>query len=121
MNKDIFEDGDPFEDSHWQKTPKAKRHSRHIGCPVPWFVWVLPLVKSKDQLAMALYLYRRCCNWHSDTVTVPNDEVDELLDISRWGKHRQLVALERAGILRIQDTGRRMTKVQLCYWPDPPR
>jgi hypothetical protein len=117
----IFEADDPFEDPHWQKTPKPKRSSRLIGCPLPWFAWVFPLVKSKEQLAMALYLYRRCSICNSDTITVPNDEIDELLDISRWGKHRQLIALEQGGILRIKDTGRRMAKVQLCYWPDPPQ
>jgi hypothetical protein len=121
MSNDIFVDGDPLEDPHWQKTKKPKRSGPLIGCPVPWFVWVLPLVKTKNQLAMVFYLYRRCCVCNSDTVTVPNDEVKELLDISRWGKRRYLVALEQAGILRIRETGRRMAKVQLCYWPDPPR
>jgi hypothetical protein len=121
MSKDIFADGDPFEDPHSRKTPKAKRSSRLIGCPLPWFAWILPLVKSKDQLAMALYLYRRCSICNSDTITVPNDEVSALLDISRWGKYRQLTALERAGILRIKSASRwRLAKVQLCHWPEPP-
>ena len=105
----------------WSKTPEAKRSSRLIGCPLPWFAWVFALVKSKDQLALALYLYRRCCIRNSDTITVPNDELDELLGISRWAKYRQLTALERAGILRIKGASRwRMAKVQLCHWPEPP-
>lgn len=121
MNKEVFEDGDPFEDPAWSKTPEAKRSSRLIGCPLPWFAWVFALVKSKDQLALALYLYRRCCIRNSDTITVPNDELDELLGISRWAKYRQLTALERAGILRIKGASRwRMAKVQLCHWPEPP-
>ena len=122
MSNDIFVDGDPLEDPHWRKTPKAKRSSRHMGCPLPWFVWMLPLVKSKDQLAMALYLYRRCCICNSDTVTVPNDEVEELLDFSRWAKCRALSGLEQARVLRrIGRNGwRHATKIQLCCWPGPP-
>ena len=80
MNKNtIFEDGDPFEDPHWRKTPEPKRRSsRLIGCPVSWFAWVFPLAKSKEQLALALYLYRRCCVCRSDTVMVPTAELVEL-------------------------------------------
>jgi hypothetical protein len=120
MRNDIFVDGDPLEDPHWRKTPKAKRSSRHMGCPLPWFVWMLPLVKSKDQLAMALYLYRRCCICKSDTITVPNNEITELLDFSGWGKYRALLALEKAGVLRREENGGRTTRIRLCSWPDPP-
>jgi hypothetical protein len=119
MSSDIFVDGDPLEDPHGRKTKKPKRSGRLIGCPVPWFVWVFPLVKSKEQLALALYLYRRCCICNSDTVTVPSSEITELLDFSRWGKYRALLALEQAGILRREENGGRTTKVRLCSWPDP--
>ena len=76
-----------------------RRHSRHIGCPVDWLAWVLPLVRSKEQLALALYLYRRCHVCHSNTVTVPTEELEEL-GLGRWAKYRLLVSLEQAGILR---------------------
>jgi hypothetical protein len=96
-----------------------KQVGRYIGCSVPWFMWVIRLVKSKEQLALALYLYRRCCVCHSDTVTVPTGELEELLDIGRWGKYRLLPALEQAGVLRVKENGRHTMKVQLCCWPDP--
>jgi hypothetical protein len=118
VSKDIFYDGDPFKDPAWQNT-KPKRRSRMIGCPVPWMSWVYPHV-SKDQLAVALYIYRRCCVADSDTVTVPGSEVEEIFGLSRWAKSRSLRALERAGILRRVNNGRRVSKVQLCAWPDPP-
>ncbi len=107
MNKDaIFEDKDPLDDPHWRKASAPKRLSgRFIGCPVPWFQWVVRLAKSKDQLALALYLYRRCCICNSDTVTAPTDEIVELLNIGRWGKYRLLPAMEQAGILQIHQNG----------------
>jgi hypothetical protein len=121
VSKDIFEDGDPFADPHWQKPAKSKRSTRFIGCPVPWLVWALPrLNDGKYHLAVALYLYRRCCVAKSDTVTVPNSEVEELFDLSRWAKCRILAALEQAGILKRLENGRRVVKVQLCAWPEPP-
>lgn len=115
MSEDVFADGDPFKDPHWQKKTKPRRRARrHIGCPVPWFAWVFPLVKSKDQLGLVLYLYRRCCLAGSNTVAVPNDEIAELLDISRWGKSRLLRALEQAGILQIvRDHWHQTVKVRL--------
>jgi hypothetical protein len=117
---DVFDDRDPLNDPHWRKTTKPKRRAgRYIGCPVAWFVWVFPLLRSKEQLALALYLYRRCCVCRSDTVTVPTDELTEL-GLGRWGKYRLLLSLERAGILRFEQSGQQTIKVQLCSWPDPP-
>jgi hypothetical protein len=123
--RDIFEDGDPFDDPHWQKTEKRKRKSeRIIGCPLPWFEWIYPLLSpnSKAQVGMVLYLYRRCCICGSDTVTVPNNEISKTLGIGRWAKRHTLMALEEIGVLRILENGRatKTTKVQLCSWPDPP-
>jgi hypothetical protein len=81
---------------------------------------MFPLVKSQEQLAMALYLYRRCCVCCSDTVTVPTHELVEL-GFGRWGKYQLLLALEQAGVLPIKQNGRHTLKVQLCCWPGPPR
>jgi hypothetical protein len=123
VSNDVFEDGDPFKDPHWRKTAKPKRRSRMIGCPVEWFSWVFSRVDDnvgRNQLAMALYLYRRCCIANSDTVTVPNSEVGELLGISRQAKSRALISLERVGVLWIVENGKRVVKVRLCAWPDPP-
>jgi hypothetical protein len=80
---------------------------------------VLPLVKSKGQLAFVLLLYRRCCICGSATVTVPT-EAFESMDISRYGKHRLLLAVERAGIIRVEETQRGQAgKVTLLNWPEP--
>jgi hypothetical protein len=106
---------DPFDEP-----PKHRQTQRiFIGCSLSWFAWVLSLVSSKEQLAMALYLYRRCHICNSDTVTVPNDEVAQIIDLSRWGKRRALLSLAEAGILQVLDNGGWTMKVKLV-WPDPP-
>ena len=86
-----------------------------IGCPVSWFAWVLPRVKSKEQLALALYLYRRCCVCRSNTVTVPAGQLKQV-GLGRWGKYRLLAALEESGVVRIERRGRQAIKVRLVGW-----
>ena len=122
MSNELFADGgDPLGgDPHWRKGRKLKRGGRHMGCSLPWFVWVIPLVQSKEQLGLALYLYRRCFICKSDTVTVPNNELRDLMDISRFGKCRMLKSMEEAGVLQILENGQQTTKVRLCSWPNPP-
>jgi hypothetical protein len=126
VSKDIFEDGDPFADPNWQKKArKPRRSSRFIGCPVPWFSWLCSRIDGrggggKNQLLVALYVYRRCCIANSDTVTVPNSEIEELFSIDRFAKTRALRSLERHGVLWIVGNGRRVAKVRLRAWPDAP-
>ena len=33
--------------------------SHHIGCPLEWLKCVIPVVQSKEQLAVAIWLHRR--------------------------------------------------------------
>ena len=96
---------------------KPKRQpTPFIGCPVPWFAWVLPRVKSKEQLALALYLYRRCCVCRSNTVTVPAGQLKQI-GLGRWGKYRLLAALEESGVIHIErwENGQAI-KVRLVGW-----
>jgi hypothetical protein len=119
MSDDIFEDGDPFADPAWRRVKPSRGKSPWIGCPLSWFEWVVPLVKSKGQLALVLLLYRRCCVCGSATVTVPTYEF-ESIGISRHGKRRLLLALEQAGVIRAEATQRgQVGKVTLTNWPDP--
>jgi len=122
MKDDLFENGDPFADPAPPKATKPKRRSRMIGCPVSWISWVFPRIsdQGKNQLAIALYLYRRCCICGSDTVTVPNNEIEEIFGIDRFAKSRALRGLERREVLWIVEPDRKLTKVRLRAWPDPP-
>ena len=78
---DLFEQGDPFEDSAWKeeespkRKPKRSLSAQYVGCPLKWLQWVARLTKSKQQLLLALYLYRRCHVCHSRTVDVPTGDL----------------------------------------------
>jgi hypothetical protein len=41
------------------KAEPKKRRADLIGCPLVWFKRVIPILKTKEQLAIALWLYRR--------------------------------------------------------------
>jgi hypothetical protein len=87
-----------------------------IGCPVSWFAWVLPRAKSKEQLALALYLYRRCCVCRSGTVTVPAGQLTQI-GLGRWSKYKLLTALKGSGVVHIErwENGQAI-KVRLVGW-----
>lgn len=88
-----------------------------IGCPVEWFAWAYGLTKSKEQFALALYLYRRACVTRSATVSVPNGELADLGFGGPVSKHRQLLNLEAAGIIRPEQRNGRTARVTLSRWP----
>jgi hypothetical protein len=72
-----------------------------IGCPLWWLQCVLPIVKSKQQLVVAIYLWRRrivCGN--CKTFDIPNSEL-KTLGISRQIKYRTLERLAAAGPIQI--------------------
>jgi hypothetical protein len=121
MSGNMYED--PFDDPHWRDTKKTssrgKRADRFIGCPVSWFQWVVPLVKSKEQLIVALWLYRQSRICGSPTVTVPTKGLQHL-GIGRWAKYKLLPALQQAGVLTIERRSGRAIKVTLTHWPDAP-
>ena len=54
--------------------PKRRKRAEHyIGCPVEWLKRVLPLVKTKEQLAVAIWLHRRRAVCRNELFTVPNE------------------------------------------------
>jgi hypothetical protein len=119
VSNDLFESGDQFDDPAWRKVKPRSSKGPWIGCSLSWFEWVVPLVKSKWQLAFAQLLYRRCCICKSATITVPTEAFD-ILGISRHGKRRFLLALEQVGIIRVEETRRgRLGKITLINWPEP--
>jgi hypothetical protein len=116
MSKDVFEAGDPFDDPAWKEAEKPKRRQRtdhYIGCPVAWLKRVLPLVKSKEQLAIAIYLHRRHAVCGSKVFTVPNRELYEELGLSRFAKYRALRYLEKIGAITIFQDGKTVMRVSL--------
>jgi hypothetical protein len=94
-------------------TPRRPRAERHIGCPVEWLKRVLPLVQSKEQLAIAIWLHRRRVICRSDLFTVPNEALWEDLGLSRYVKYKALRNLEKAGVLTITRNGNHPLGVKL--------
>jgi DNA-binding transcriptional ArsR family regulator len=88
--------------------PALKRHGPNehlIGCPIWWLQHVLPVVSNKNQLVVAIYLWRRwvVCGYRK-TFDVPNSELKSL-GISRQTKYQTLTRLEAAGLIRIRRKG----------------
>ena len=58
--------------------PKRRRADGHIGCPVEWLKRVLPLVKTKEQLVVAIWLQRRRAVCRNELFTVPNKALEKI-------------------------------------------
>jgi hypothetical protein len=107
--------GDPFDDPLWKEATKhANGYVRprvgYIGFPVSWLKQVLPVVASKEQLVVALLVFRRLR--YDKPVPIPNDEISEL-GIDRHIKYHTLVALERAGLVELERVPGRPVGVKL--------
>ena len=92
---------------------RYQRENRHIGCPLEWLKRVLPLVKSKEQLAVALWLHRRRAVCRNEVFTVPNQELGKELGLGRLVKYRALKHLEEAAVIAIVRAGKRALKVRI--------
>jgi hypothetical protein len=90
-----------------QRSRKGQSPDEHfVGCPVWWLLRVLPVVESKTQLTVALYLWRRriVCGNHK-TFGVPNGELKSW-GVSRKVKYRTLDRLAAAGMIRVNRKGK---------------
>ena len=108
MTEDLWDDGpDDLARTPKVKKPHTRRRSRFIGCPVSWLKRVLPTVRSAEQLAIALYIYRLTIVRRSKTITVSNAELQLEFGIDRRVKYRALSCLKRTGLIQVEDkTGR---------------
>jgi hypothetical protein len=91
--------------------------SRHIGCPLSWFTLVFPVVRGKNELAVALCLYRLRMVQRSRTVTVSNVGLLAELGIDRFAKYRALQRLAKAGIITIKRCGKSSLKIEFTRRP----
>jgi hypothetical protein len=95
--------------------PKRRRTDQHIGCPIGWLRRVLPLVNTKEQLAVALWLQRRRAVCRNELFTVPNTALREDLGLSRKVKYRALLQLEKAGVIALAREGKRSLQARLLW------
>jgi hypothetical protein len=108
-----IEGDDPLHDA--QPTISSTRDAgfRHIGCPLSWFKLVFPVVRGKNELAVAFWLYRLRSIRRSRTITVSNGPLAEL-GIDRFAKYRTLRRLAKAGLIRIKNDNRKATRIRFC-------
>jgi hypothetical protein len=107
---------DPFDDPRWQQaeTMAAARrqpNQRFIGCPLWWFKRIFPIVRSKNDLAIALAVYRLRIVRHSRVVTVSNAYLAGL-GIDRYAKYRGLRRLADAGLFVIRRHNKRSLEIE---------
>jgi hypothetical protein len=96
---------------------RSKRRRRLVGCPWGFLVDVCRSIDGKAALVEALHVYRRTRVCKSQTVTLPAAELAEL-GIGRSQKARALVALQAAGLIRIEGSSPGQTaKVTLLWKP----
>jgi hypothetical protein len=95
-------------------TPR-RRLDGYIGCPVEWLKRVLPLVKTKKQLAVAIWLHRRRAICRTELFTVPNKALQGDLGLSRWVKYRALAHLEKAGAIALFRGDKHALQVRLLW------
>jgi hypothetical protein len=91
--------------------------SRHIGCPLWWFQLVFPVVCGKNELAVALYIYRLRTVRRSRTIVVTNERLLAELGINRFAKYRALQRLAKAGIITIKRCGKSSLKIEFTQRP----
>jgi hypothetical protein len=97
-------------------TPKRrKREEHHIGCPLEWLKRVLPLVNTKEQLAVAIWLHRRRVVCRNELFTVPNKGLQKDLGLSRQVKYGALEHLEEAGAITLVRDGKHTLQVRLLW------
>jgi DNA-binding transcriptional ArsR family regulator len=103
---DPFLEGDPFDDPLWKQAelmagaPPRPINGGYGTYSLVWLSKVLPVIRTPDQLAVALLLYRQCIRWRSTTVDLPNGDL-KVLGISRQTKYRTLVLLKEAGAVTV--------------------
>jgi hypothetical protein len=93
--------------------PKRRRADNFVGCPVWWLKAVLPLVRTKSQFVVAIYLWRRrvvCGN--RATFEVPNGEL-AAWGINRRIKYRTVAILEAAGVIKVGRRGKEALTVTI--------
>lgn len=96
--------------------PKRRQRSDQLlGCPLRWAKRVIPVVQSKEQLAVAIWLYRRRAVCKRELFDAPNDTLHKELGINRHVKYRTLQHLEKAGAIALFRRGKRAMQVQILW------
>lgn len=88
------------------KIEQKSRKGKIIGCPPEWLNRVIPIVRTKGQIAVALWVYRRYSICRTEWFPVSNELLRIELGISRKVKYTTLRRLEQAGAIALRSRGR---------------
>ena len=120
-DSDLFLDGDPFDDPAWHVAelmadapPRPAKGYAVVS--LAWLGRVLPVVRSADQLAVLMLVYRQCLLRRSRTVDLPNGDLRPM-GISRYTKYRALAELQEVGGLTVEARNGRSVRVTLHWFP----
>jgi hypothetical protein len=107
---------DPFDDPRWRHAEamaaaRSKQYQRFIGCPVSWFEQVFPIMRGKNELAVALAAYRLRVIRHNRVVTISNVYLARL-GIDRFAKYRGLHRLADAGLIAIRRRNKQALEIE---------
>ena len=86
--------------------------SHHIGCPLWWFKLVFPIVHGKNELAVALYIYRLRMVQHSLALTITNERLLAELGVNRFAKYRALQRLADAKVISLRRRGKHAVEIR---------
>jgi DNA-binding MarR family transcriptional regulator len=98
-----------------ETNPRRRRTDRYIGCPLTWMKRVMSIMKTPQQLAVAVWLHRRRAICGNDLFTVPNQELRKELGLTRQVKYRTLRQLEKAGAITLIHDGKHATRVTILW------
>ena len=121
VKDELFDEGDPFDDPLWRAAelmadaPPAPVKG-YVTCPLTWLARVRLVVRSVDQLLVALVVYRQCLMRRSQTVTLPNREL-KAVGIGRYTKYRTLALLKEAGAVTFDAKNGQAIRVTLLWFP----
>jgi hypothetical protein len=94
---------------------RRQRADRLLGCPLEWAKRVIPVVQSKEQLAVAIWLHRRRAVCKCELFDVPNDTLHKELGLNRYTKYRALRHLEKAGVIALVRKGKHAIQVRILW------
>jgi hypothetical protein len=104
-----------------RKTAPTEATARHIGCPLWWFRAVHPVVRGKNELVVAMFLYRQSVIQKSRTITVANVCLMDEMGVGRFAKYRAIKNLEDAGLVTVRRRNKKAVEVTFCRRRQPPK
>jgi hypothetical protein len=117
MSEDL---SDPFDDPNWCGTARPVHRVKRIkgdsfiGCPMLWIEAVWQNVQSKEQLMVALLLYRHHSLYRGKPFAFSNAEMSALC-IDRHAKYRALANLEGAGLIEVERANGRLPLIAVTW------